>query len=77
MQTSDLNRLDFIVYCIETYKAHKNLDGSSVYTLFQNTCALKYIDDCYDALHTFGDEEIVRNIDEFLDGAGRNIDVSR
>jgi len=67
MKTRDFNHLDFIVYCIETYKGHKDMDGSPVYALFQNSGALKYIDDCYDALHTFGDAEIVRNIDEFLD----------
>jgi hypothetical protein len=42
------------------------MDGSSVYQLFQNTGVLNYIDECYDALHTFGDDEIVKNIDEFI-----------
>lgn len=66
MQKDDFINLDFIVYCIETYKGHKDMDGNSVYTLFQYAGALKYIDDSYDVLHTFGDIEIVRNIDEFL-----------
>jgi len=66
MQKDDFINLDFIVYCIETYKGRKSMDGNAVYSLFQDAGALKYIDDSYDALHTFGDAEIVRNIDEFL-----------
>jgi len=63
---NDYKNLAFIVYCIETYKCRKNMDGSAVYALFYDNGALDYINGCYDALHTFGDTEIVRNIDEFL-----------
>jgi len=66
MQKKDFSNLDFIVYCIETYKGHKGMDGSEVYKLFLNSGALIYINDSYDVLHTFGDVEIVRNIDGFL-----------
>lgn len=59
-----MKHIDFIIYCIETYKASKNLSGQEAYNTLQKTGAVDYIDECYEALHTFGDEAIVWNIDE-------------
>jgi hypothetical protein len=61
-----VKHIEFVVYCIETYKASKNLPGDEAYNLLRETGAVKYIDDCYDALHTFGDDAIVWNIDEYM-----------
>jgi len=66
MNENDLKHLDFVTYCIETYKGRKNLDGKSAYQKLSKTGAIEYIDTNYDALHTFGDEYIMWNIDEYL-----------
>jgi len=66
MNTDDLKHTEFVIYCIETYKGRKNLDGKTVYQKFKVTGAIEYIDNNYEALHTFGDENIVWNIDEYL-----------
>ncbi|MCL2557178.1 MAG: DUF3791 domain-containing protein [Treponema sp.] len=66
MEKRDLRRAEFVVYCIETYKDKKNLDGKTAYQKLKNSGAIEYIDENYDALHTFGDDGIVWNIDEYL-----------
>jgi len=66
METNDIQHTDFVVYCIETYKGIKNLDGRTAYQKLNEAGAIEYIDKNYGALHTFGDEYIVWNIDEYL-----------
>lgn len=66
MEKKEIRHLDFVMYCIETYKGMKNMEGASVYHQFEETGAIEYIDDNYDALHTFSDENIVWNIDNYL-----------
>ena len=66
MGAHELKHLEFIIYCVETYKGIKNMDGRTVYQRLQEAGAIDYIDDNYEALHTFGDENIVWNIDDYL-----------
>ena len=66
MIENDLKHYEFVIYCVETYKGIKNLDGKAAYKLLKDAGAIEYIDNNYDALHTFGDENIVWNIDEYL-----------
>ena len=66
MDDKDLRHLEFVIYCVETYKGMKNLDGKTVYQNLKEAGAIEYIDENYGALHTFGDENIVWNIDEYL-----------
>jgi len=63
---SDLKRTEFVVYCVETYKGRKKLDGKTAYRRLKEAGAIDYIDENYDALHTFGDDNIIWNIDEYL-----------
>ena len=66
MDEKDLKHLEFVIYCVETYKGVKNLDGKTAYRSLYDTGAIEYIDENYEALHTFGNENIVWNIDEYL-----------
>ena len=66
MDEKDLKHLEFVIYCVETYKGMKNLDGKMVYQNLKEAGAIEYIDENYEALHTFGNESIVWNIDEYL-----------
>jgi len=66
MVSDDLKHIEFVIYCIETYKGKKNLNGRTIYENFRNAGVIEYIDNNYDALHTFGDDHILWNIDEFL-----------
>ena len=62
----DYNHPDFVVYCVETYKVKKGIDGKQAYDLLEKVGALDYVDECYDALHVTNDEDIVWQIDEFM-----------
>jgi len=66
MNENDLKHTEFVMYCIETYKGRKNLDGKTAYQKLKEAGAIEYIDANYAALHTFGDEHIVWNIDEAI-----------
>ena len=66
MNENDLKHTEFVMYCIETYKGRKNLGGKTAYQKLKEAGAIEYIDANYAALHTFGDEHIVWNIDEYL-----------
>ena len=66
MDDKDLRHLEFVIYCVETYKGMKALDGKTVYQNLKEAGAIEYMDENYGALHTFGDENIVWNIDEYL-----------
>jgi hypothetical protein len=69
----DLKHIAFVIYCVEAYKARKGTGGKDTYNLLKAADAVRFIDENYDALHTFGDAEIVRNIDEYLKNKGANI----
>ena len=66
MGEKDLRHLEFVIYCVETYKGVKNLDGKTVYRNLKEAGAIEYIDQNFEALHTFCNEDIVWNIDEYL-----------
>jgi len=57
----------FLVYCLETYKAAKNMTGKQVIDLFTHYGVTDYIMSCYEALHTTGLEYIIEDIDLFVE----------
>ena len=73
MDKKDIKHTEFVVYCIETYKGKKGIDGKTAYFKLKETGAIDYIDENYNALHTFGDEQIVWNIDEYQKNHSRPV----
>ncbi len=59
-------RTDFVVYCIEEYKAAEGLSGRSVIELFNRFGVVEYIRKFYEALHTTGARYIVEDINLFI-----------
>jgi hypothetical protein len=59
---------EFIVYCIEEYKAAKSMTGREVVDLFKKYNIIDYIVSCYDALHTMGGFAIAEDIDILIGG---------
>ncbi|MCL2365525.1 MAG: DUF3791 domain-containing protein [Oscillospiraceae bacterium] len=57
----------FLVYCLETYKAAKNMTGKQVIELFMRYGVTDYIMSCYEALHTTGVDYIIEDIDLFVE----------
>ena len=56
----------FMIYCIETYKNEKSLNGKQVIGLLKRYDILNYIMSCYGALHTTGGRYIVEDIELFI-----------
>ena len=58
---------EFIAYCLEEYKAAKNMTGKEVITLFKQHNIIDYIISCYGALHTMGGLAITGDIDSLIE----------
>jgi hypothetical protein len=56
----------FLIYCLEMYKAAKQMTGKQVIELFKRYGVTDYVLSCYEALHTAGTNYIVEDIDLFL-----------
>ena len=57
----------FLVYCLEIYRAAKNMTGKQVIEIFKRYGVIDYILSCYEALHTTGPGYIIEDIDLFLE----------
>lgn len=60
----------FTVFCLENYKAHRNLSGQEVALLFDRYGVFDYIREFYDVLHTTGHHYINNDIDIYLNSRG-------
>ena len=56
----------FTVFCMESYKVHKSLNGRQVSQLFEKYGVFDYIREFYDVLHTTGYQYINNDIDIYL-----------
>lgn len=56
----------FKAYCLERYKFAHNLKGSEALRVFEDNGVMDYIESFYDVLHTYGDRQILIDIDEFI-----------
>ena len=57
----------FLVYCLEMYRAAKNMTGKQAIELFKQYGISDYVISCYEALHTTGTNYIVEDIDLFIE----------
>jgi len=60
----------FTVFCLESYKAHRNLSGKEVMRIFSSYGVFDYIRDFYDILHSTGYQHINHDIDAYLETRG-------
>ena len=58
---------EFITYCLEEYKAAKNMTGKEVFALFKKYNIIDYIVSCYGALHTMGGLAITEDIHSLIE----------
>lgn len=64
--------MKFAVFCLESYKAHKNLKGHEVLSIFERFGVFDYVREFYDVLHTTGYNYINNDIDIYLSSRGYN-----
>ena len=57
----------FLVYCLESYKAAKQMNGKQVIEFFKHYGVTDYILSCYESLHTTGTNYIIEDIDLFVE----------
>ena len=57
----------FLVYCLESYRAAKNMTGRQVMEMFKHYGITDYVLSCYEALHTTGINYIIEDIDLFVE----------
>ena len=57
----------FLIYCLEMYRAAKNLTGKQAIDLFKQYGIIDYVMSCYEALHTTGTNYIIEDIDLFIE----------
>lgn len=60
------NRLYFVAFCIEQYKASHKMSGADVARLFDREGVDNYLEDNYDVLHTQGASWLVADIDDYI-----------
>ena len=65
-----LKHMDFVVYCIEEYRNAKKLTGRQVIAIFNKYRVYDFIESSYDALHTYGGDEIAWNISQYMKHKG-------
>ena len=58
--------LEFLIYCMEEYKRRHGTTGRDTYHLFEESGAMRYILNHYDALHTAGVEYTLDDISGML-----------
>lgn len=57
----------FVAFCIECYKASHGISGHEAADLFRRYGAEKYLYEEYDLLHSFGERQIMDDIERFIE----------
>ena len=65
-----LKHMAFVIYCLEEYRSANKLTGRQVTAIFDKYRVYDFIENSYDALHTFGGDEIAWNISEYMKNKG-------
>ena len=68
-------QMTFTIFCLESYKRHRNLTGKAVAKLFQEYDVFDYIREFYDVLHTTGHNYINNDIDIYLKSRGAIVNL--
>lgn len=58
--------LDFKIFCLVVYKTKHGLSGEQTFDVFKTYNVFRYLEDCYDVLHTLGADYLVEDIDKFI-----------
>jgi len=62
--------LAFTVFCLENYKAYRQISGREAFALFEHYRVFDYLREFYDVLHTTGHHYINNDIDIYLRSRG-------
>ena len=57
----------FVAFCLESYKTRHGLSGVGAAQIFSRYGVGEYLLDGYDILHSFGERQILDDIDRFIE----------
>ena len=57
---------EFVSFCIEVFAHAKGMTGTAVFHLFDSCGLVRYLDECYDVLHTQGREWLLADMEDYL-----------
>lgn len=57
--------MKYLLFCMETYKQHRNLTGRQVYEKFKKYRFDDYILELYELLHIQGTRRLLEDLDEY------------
>ena len=66
-KTESEEKLFFVSFCIEEYKAQHGMSGEEVVKLFEKYGVTDFLMDGFDVLHTLGRNMILADIDSFIE----------
>ncbi len=67
MNSQNTNEVgQFVVFCLEEYKAAENLSGAVTYELFEKNGVFDYLSEGFDQLHTLGSAALVEDLRDYL-----------
>ena len=66
-KTGSEEKLLFVSFCIEEYKALHGMTGEEVVKLFEKYGVTDFLMDGFDVLHTLGRNMILDDIDKFIE----------
>lgn len=59
--------LDFVAFCLESYKSRHGLSGEEGAGIFRRYGVGDYLLEGYDILHSFGERQVLDDIDRFIE----------
>ncbi|GAA0783190.1 DUF3791 domain-containing protein [Hathewaya limosa] len=62
--------MEFVSFCIESFKVKFNMKGKDVANLFYKSGVIDFLIESYELLHTQGSEYIISEIQLFLENRG-------
>ena len=62
-----LKHVEFIILCIEEYRWANKLTGRQVISIFNKYDVYDFIEKSYDALHTYGSDNILWNLRDYIE----------
>ena len=70
-KTESEEKLFFVSFCIEEYKAQHGISGKEVVKLFEKYGVTDFLMEGFDILHTLGRSMILDDIDKFIEARRR------
>ncbi|MGL4944281.1 MAG: DUF3791 domain-containing protein [Thermoguttaceae bacterium] len=67
---------DFELFCLEQYRAKKNLNGLQALTIFETHDIFDFLEQSYEVLHTQGMGYILQEIEDIIT-ADKNADKNK